>query len=141
MHPSQSESCLSFYQAFQIEKTSSAGFSSGKSLLTGTTQGWRCRWQEQTTKRFAHWEQGWDVELNLLFVKHQPQVFHFNLNLGVPDAAGLDLGHSCWLLFHIPKGCPGWEATQVCSEVLGPIERTPCSEIPSPHGIWASGAA
>lgn len=33
MHTSQSESCLSFYQGFQIQKTSSAGFSVRKSLL------------------------------------------------------------------------------------------------------------
>lgn len=109
MHPSQSESCLSFYQGFQIEKTSSAGFSLRKSLLIGTTQGWRCRLQEQTTHGFAYQKQGWDIELNLVFVKHQAQVFHFNLNLGVPDAARLDPGCSCWLLFHIPKGCLGWE--------------------------------
>lgn len=78
-------------------------------MLIGTTQGWRCRRQEQTAHGFSHRQQGWDAELNLVFVKHQPSFFHFNLNLGVPDAAGPDPGHSCWLLFHIPKACPGWE--------------------------------
>lgn len=50
---------------------------------------------------------GYRAELGLC--KTSAQAFHFNLNLGVPDAAWLGPGCFGWLLFHISKGCLGWE--------------------------------
>lgn len=83
---------------------------------------------------------GCRAELGLC--KTSAQVFHFNLNLGVPDAAGLDLGHSCWLLSHIPKGYLGWEGFLLkhALKSLAPLNGLHALEMPAPRGIWASGA-
>lgn len=64
--------------------------------ITGTSHTWICSLAA-----------GLGCRAGLGLCRTSAQVFHFNLNLGVPDAAGPDPGHSCWLLFHIPKGYLG----------------------------------